>query len=478
MKNIELNMPNSPPPPTYEEAVLCSVDPHLRQNHAHHKKDQSPSRQTSDNKSTDPPKLVLTSSHPSLAYTHADNPCVVNLMDSPTEEFTTGSDSLNYINTPAIIIHSAISTPGDDECNYFDKFSSSDKNSPVNEKRVLPNENQNKKVPSISGNIQETGNSPKVDIELNLAGRIKKDKNGANVSYHNITKDHSSIIYDSEVGGWKRGATEACRECRKTNGVDRRSSIATDNAKSGKVVAEISAISRTRNTHPRFYSQESLIRKHQQDSVLNSEISNSIDEAWCKKNRIRADSVTSSPNMRQRSGTLDGNSMPFNQNFKMASELRNSTFVIMPARSNVSKSYNDLSSRHLMGCRRESYCDRNLYRCPQCHCSSTRDCRCYIAPKSHKQPHLSSSRVNRSVEENRISKHHLLPDSRNGHGTRGIRSVSVDDVRMRGGLDEYEWKDGKVQLKNGGITHCESVRYVWKDGHVEKITSDANNVSK
>ncbi|CAG5122935.1 unnamed protein product [Candidula unifasciata] len=473
-------MPNSPPPPTYEEAVLSSVDPHLRQNHTTHKKTHSPTRQTADNPA-DAPKLGLsfqTSIHPLLTYTQADGTSHSCVLDIPLDtDLTTESDSQNYMNAPAIIIHSAISTPGDDESNYFDKFNSNSKNSLVKEQQTAQSEKQNQKSPSFSTSNQETGNFTNADIELNIFDRTKKDKNGAGVSYETITKDHSSVIHSSDGRDCKRGITEACVECRKANGVNRKSSVTSDIARFRNANTEIICISKNGTRPPRYYSQDSLIKRpHQPGCLPQNELSNSVDEEWCQMDRIHADSFSSARSMRQRSGTLDYTSAPFKQQFKQSSERTSSTFVIMPARSNFSKSYTDLSSRHQVAYHRESYCGRNIYKCPRCHSSSsTRDSRCQIAAKPHKQHNLSSSRINRSVEENRISKIHLLPEARNGHGTRGIRSVSVGDVRMRDGTDDYEWKDGKVQLKNGKISHGESVRYVWKDGHVEKITSDANN---
>ncbi|XP_059177888.1 uncharacterized protein LOC131957175 [Physella acuta] len=125
----------------------------------------------------------------------------------------------------------------------------------------------------------------------------------------------------------------------------------------------------------------------------------------------------------------------------------------------MSKSYNDLSGRQIIDTSLDGSARHHLL--------------------GHKIPYSthnkSSSNLNKTGEQPRNHKQHLLPETRSFQGSHGMRSVSADDVRMRSGTDEYVWKDGKVQLKNGGVSHGESVRYVWKDGHVEKITSDANN---
>ncbi|XP_005095758.1 transcription factor MYB120 [Aplysia californica] len=174
---------------------------------------------------------------------------------------------------------------------------------------------------------------------------------------------------------------------------------------------------------------------------------------------------------------------------------------LIPSTHKMSRSYNDLSSRSKGGCRHDLiYMERVHGNSPACAVHSNSRETIPFHPNFHhlhhnhnyhqqqQQPHYKRSannlgRSGRCEEDSdhyhnnphQSQKQHLLPESRTFHGSRGMRSVSADDVRVRSGTDEYVWKDGKVQLKNGGISHGESVRYVWKDGHVEKITTDANN---
>lgn len=231
-----------------------------------------------------------------------------------------------------------------------------------------------------------------------------------------------------------------------------------------------------RSTSGRLYiSLDSLQRKFTPTSVATkTRETGSLDDAsWKFRNeRQSADNLTESQEiprrMRERSSTIDDRKLAPVIYHKQTHLRRGSPATITPSNT-ISKSYNDLSGRHHVWCKHQRNCAQSGYSYPYCPgCLE----KCYLYKKENK----SSSQLHRVDDNTYRKQNHLLLNRSTFQGARKMRSVSADDVRLRSVPEDIMWKDGKVQLRNGGLPDSESVRYVWKDGHVEKITIDTNNV--